>query len=1009
VIAWDGNLGKMKNGPSTASISAASGFAAAASASAIASAGSAALAQNYAAAAQAAVDQAVGVPGNSLVRPSGAILFRSLSDHLSQGAKVFHSKDFSGIDHTGVTDSLSGMQKFFNKAGDLNSHTILIIDSGKIKLGNDVAAMSAILGNLTINAIKYLSTNVVKVNMSLGSALTSSTVINAIATGSSFLTIEGAANDDNNGRFTITDMKNASASSTANGSTDTFSFPSYLENAGELTVTVAKSYTGDGSTVTYAFPPQISAAGELAVTVAGVLKTNGVHYNIDTGGVGNPAGGTITFTGGNTPANLAAIVLTATKVNGVHYNINTGGLQNLTGGMITFTSGNVPANATTVALQGQKYVLISTTRSDASLDETSLNLTSNTNRIRIAGMESLYYRDNCTIICHAELIDYINTGKNFCISSYNPDNDAGILTVQVFWDFQGGFLRFPDVRNFTQSQKGLGMTNVEYFGVKGYRTVGYMENSFTGQGRNSRYGVITGAGIFSGDTVGEDGWHHTRNCWDIIIADMIIFGGDDCISLTQENDAAAYLMERIQISNCILRTKNNSSFKCLLDSVSVNAGARIRDITVNGCHFGVQNNTGAGSLVRLTTITGFEESLCDVILSDCTMDNQAGGVGFLASTSIRFDYTARCQLSDSSITGCVRNAIIMNGGYDNVIKDNLIGMPATQASVTDVTGTITDIASVSGTTMKATFSGSPDFSTVGATFTTITITGAALPSNNGTFIVTTSDNTLKTVSYTKHAKVAGASFNETGLTATGTVRKQAGELISLAGGDCHKISGNDFIGSYTDAGGKLVTAINAIVLKTNSATSQEPVNIRINDNHFEKFVTSGIVFLQNGQYIMVDGNKACKNTATVWLLEGSGATGNNVFLDNEEYGNQRTVASFQMAKATSRHQRNMGSNADVVTGTATLLAAATTIVINIPDSTTGPSGTNAASDDATLGWTQGFNQGDPKPLNFSFVFTSSPGNATAWWVGYNSGTRNLTITFNNAPGADATIAWRLFL
>lgn len=67
-----------------------------------------------------------------------------------------------------------------------------------------------------------------------------------------------------------------------------------------------KDYTGNGVTDTFAFDMTVLAATDLLVYVAGVLKTNGVHYNA-TGTL--PGTGNVVFTGGNIPADQAAVVL----------------------------------------------------------------------------------------------------------------------------------------------------------------------------------------------------------------------------------------------------------------------------------------------------------------------------------------------------------------------------------------------------------------------------------------------------------------------------------------------------------------------------------------------------------------------------------------------------------------------------------------------------------------------------------------------------------------------------
>ena len=65
------------------------------------------------------------------------------------------------------------------------------------------------------------------------------------------------------------------------------------------TASSSTTHTGNGSTTAFAISFSFLSDSEIDVTVAGVLKTITTHYTI--------SGSTLTFTGGNTPANGAAI------------------------------------------------------------------------------------------------------------------------------------------------------------------------------------------------------------------------------------------------------------------------------------------------------------------------------------------------------------------------------------------------------------------------------------------------------------------------------------------------------------------------------------------------------------------------------------------------------------------------------------------------------------------------------------------------------------------------------
>lgn len=823
-------------------------------------------ARQYALAAQEAAVDAGQITGAVLVPPAGSTLTpsRSLANLLSNSGRVFHSKDFSGIDHTGVLDSLSGVQKLLNKGGDPDEHTIIFLDAGTLNIGNNVPQMSAIVGGLTITSIVYNNvTNQVRVNFNNASSLSSATVTTGLATGSSFLTIEGAANDQNNGRFTMLSWSNT---------------------------------TND------------------------------------------------------------------------------------------------------------KHIIISATRSDATLNETGLSLTTSSNRIRVAGMEPLYIRDNTTIFINCNMTHHINSGLQHLMCCYNVSDDAGITTYDIHVDMtNGGCVVFPNEGTPSPSKKGIAYTYAQRFSMRGYRSTGNDRGSFDFQIRNCSYGHIWGSTQQSGNSTGEDGVHAIKTCRYVTISDLVIESGDDSLSFTQESSANPYIIEHITVTNCVLRTSNNSSFKCFLDSTAAGGGAKIRNINVNNCHFGVHNNSGVGTLLRLSSVTGQEEGVTDITIDNCTTDNVGDGTGALTSTSIRFDYVSRCRISNSQIVNCVRNSVIMNGGVGNSLVDNTFAHPAPQTSVHDETGlAISGITNVSGTSYTVQFDGSPDLAAWAAssTFSTLTIPSGTV-NFNGTWATGTVNNTSKTVIITTSSNITGAGFDETGLSVTGAYgRKQPAEMISIAGGVGHKVKGNDFVGSYNDANGRVIAAINAVLVKTDSATAQVPSYIDVSDNDFTGFKVSGIVFLQNGQYLEVNDNTAHNNTAVNFILEGSGTTAPNRFFRNDEYGNVRTPISYNFNKATSVHRNNTGSNSDIVRGTATLAAAATTVVINIANHYTAPTGFDGP-------WTQGFNAADPNPLDLRIVANGSWGTTDSYYVTYNSGTRNMTITADAVSGVDVPLLLEL--
>jgi hypothetical protein len=74
--------------------------------------------------------------------------------------------------------------------------------------------------------------------------------------------------------------------------------------------TTQNTFTGDGSNLgPFSFTFKWLESTDIKVTVAGVLKTAGTHYNLQSLNYATKTGGQVLFTAGNAPANGAAIVI----------------------------------------------------------------------------------------------------------------------------------------------------------------------------------------------------------------------------------------------------------------------------------------------------------------------------------------------------------------------------------------------------------------------------------------------------------------------------------------------------------------------------------------------------------------------------------------------------------------------------------------------------------------------------------------------------------------------------
>ena len=73
------------------------------------------------------------------------------------------------------------------------------------------------------------------------------------------------------------------------------------------TTTNKKSYTGNGSTTVFAYDFRILSNSDLQVYVDETLKTLDTHYTVS--GAGDASGGSVTFTGGNTPPDTKKVVI----------------------------------------------------------------------------------------------------------------------------------------------------------------------------------------------------------------------------------------------------------------------------------------------------------------------------------------------------------------------------------------------------------------------------------------------------------------------------------------------------------------------------------------------------------------------------------------------------------------------------------------------------------------------------------------------------------------------------
>lgn len=452
----------------------------------------------------------------------------------------------------------------------------------------------------------------------------------------------------------------------------------------------------------------------------------------------------------------------------------------------------------------------------------------------------LYYKSNTTILVYGNLIHNTNSGNQHILASYNVANDAGARYSNVHIHFLGGKVKFSDTARLAGSRKGLNISFTDTFSVSGYRTEGDNSGSFTAQCRSSTQGVILGSIMNSGDGQGEDGWHLTRNCSDIIMSGLSIRSGDDSISLTQENGGGPYIMENITINGCIALTSNNSSFKVYVDSTSALLGSKIRGINYIGGSLGLTGKVNSvGTLIRIeagldTDNAGVLDAVSDINVVGVNVDNRnPAGDGALTSTSARLSFCSRVAFKNCKFRNSLRNAILVQGGKDFSIQNCEFFAPQAQTTTTNLTGlTVTSMVR-SSTSVIATFSGSPDLSTIAGapTFTSITIptgTGMVNASNTGTFSITAVDNTAKTATLTVNPRRQTSTDDETSVTVTGVyIRKQAGECINFSGGKRHRVEGCTFHGSTTGSDGRVIAFSQGINCKqdtrytTTSTTSHD--------------------------------------------------------------------------------------------------------------------------------------------------------------------------------------------
>jgi len=400
---------------------------------------------------------------------------------------------------------------------------------------------------------------------------------------------------------------------------------------------------------------------------------------------------------------------------------------------------------------------------------------------RITG--PLYYDSDLLLFLQGFILHDFTGGVQGALNGRNWTTDGGDYQENVRVYFQGGGIKFSTMAS--PSRKGIVFSFTNNLYVEGIGTYGGNDmGSYNVHLRSVNDAVFVGGGVKSGDSTGEDGIHLGRDCENVSFNGVWIESGDDAFSITQEGGGTAYTIKNIRITNCSFKTKQNSSFKILVDSASAAVGSVIKDIYVSNTFMGVHDEVTANAMGGNMSITCGDSSYTEAV-SHVYIDNvetDSGASGNLGGNSNIVSNASNVHIRGWQAKNSNGRALQFLNAFDCSVDGYHIHSP--QVGATLATGTIDTITWQSGNTVQAHFSDSPDLSTLAATSNCqIVISGAVNASNNGRFVISSVDNSAKTVNYLVDNNTRGsAADDETGLTATGTAAKYTLESIGIGGG-----------------------------------------------------------------------------------------------------------------------------------------------------------------------------------------------------------------------------------
>ena len=395
---------------------------------------------------------------------------------------------------------------------------------------------------------------------------------------------------------------------------------------------------------------------------------------------------------------------------------------------------------------------------------------------RSGGRVCLYYESNAHIVIRGHIIHdaWDSTSSPVLMWPKIASETVRVSNVHIRYEDGGGVIYPNDaVPPGSGAKAGIIINNVDGFSVIRPHTDGSSITGFQLQIVQSSDGFVNGGmvGVTNFPTaVGSDGLHFSATCRRITCIGGLSNSGDDSLSFTHEGgngSGTTYrdncTMEDIRVSDWVCRTTQAKAIKVHIDSTVRNCVVRRLSITnITGTVAGLDRGGGivllnegaAGNLIERLTIANVDLSAGTLPKTDPNSGSEAGNLIYLENID-------DSSLHNLTLDGSSNSLVVMRFCRGVSVTGGKL-FPAYQTPNLITDAAIASVVTQSGTTRRATFSGSPDLSAVAAAlaaqaaasqvydnkYPIISLSGlSGAGYNGGSFRITAADNTAKTVDF----------------------------------------------------------------------------------------------------------------------------------------------------------------------------------------------------------------------------------------------------------------------